>query len=66
MNQIGAMPVHTTGHTVVVTNLETGESVTYGSKKAAAAAMKADETTFKPNRTRPFRKIYDIKVLSNS
>ena len=66
VQEVAKKPVHTTGLKIVVTNTETGEIVTYGSKAEAAKAMKADESTFHGNRTKPFRRIYNITMTTKN
>jgi len=47
-------PIYTTGKLVHVTNTLTQETIIYGSKKEAARAMNADESTFRNNRDNLF------------
>jgi len=53
-----------TGLRVRVEHIITGVVIYYPSKKYAAAAMNADETSFS-NRKELFRKVYKITVSSN-
>lgn len=53
-----------TGLRVRVEHIITGVVTYYPSKKSAAAAMNADETSFS-NRKELFRKVYKITVSSN-
>jgi hypothetical protein len=62
VKDLKTIPNATTGMIITVTDTVTGLSMVYRSKKQAALAMSADETTFSTKRTKLFRQRYNISV----